>query len=132
MKKAYTKPEINEVKVAANQAIAACGVKISGYDNSWARGNNGQFGWKTPEEAWVAYNQHASFEYSETKNTQSPFVFPVYYGEGVDGQGQKIYGTFHDENRNGVMDNGEYIAWQKGDYEATASMLASGTAVVQS
>ena len=132
MKKTYVKPEVNEIEVAANQAVAACFISRSGYDNSWARGLNGQRGWPTEQQAWEAYNQHQSFEFTTVKNDSSPYVFPVYYGEGQDANGNLCYGTFHDENSNGIMDNGEYIAWQQGDYNATAAMLSSGMANINS
>lgn len=132
MKKTYVKPEVNEIEVAANQAVAACYVKCTGWDNSWARGNNGQFGWPTQEQAWEAYNQHESYTFTTTKGDGYPYVFPVYYGEGQDANGNACYGTFHDENSNGIMDNGEYVAWQQGDYNAIAGILSSGVANIAS
>ena len=128
MKKTYMKPEVNEIEVSANQAVAACSVRRSGYDNSWAWGINGQFGWPSEQQAWEAYDQHESFSFTNQKTDGSPYVFPVYYGECQDENGNPCYGTFHDENGNGIMDNGEYVAWQQGDYNVVAGMLSSGVA----
>lgn len=40
MKKAYVKPEVKKMKMAANQAIAACSkttVTASGWQNGWCQ-----------------------------------------------------------------------------------------------
>ncbi len=131
MKKTYVKPEVTEISVQPNQAVAACGLSVSGYDNSWARGVNGQLGWPDTQSAWDAYDQHESFSYSEN-SSDGLYVFPVIYGETVDANGNVAYGTFHDQNWNGFMDNGEYVAWQQGDYNAVADMFLTVSAPVNS
>lgn len=132
VKKQYIKPVVEEISIAANQAIAACGKIVTGYDNSFARGNNGQFGWPTAQEAWEAYDQYASYEYSNTYDptNQKPFIFPVVYCETIGPNGQLAYGTFHDTNGNGVMDNGEYFAWQQNDYNSVAGVAIGANAAV--
>ena len=136
MKKTYMKPEVNEIEVAANQAVAACYIKRSGYENSWQEKGNGKFGWPTEQMAWEAYNQHQSYTFtnspSEAAANNSPYVYPVYYGEGVDSNGNPCSGTFHDKNWNGIMDNGEYVADQQGDYNAIAGILSAGVANINS
>ncbi len=131
MKKTYTKPEVTEIAVQPNQAVAACGLSVSGYDNSWQRGNGGQYGWADTESAWNAYSQHANYTYSENPDS-GLFVFPIVYGETIDANGTVSYGTFYDHNWNGIMDGNEYIAWQQGDYTTISSAFQNGSAPVNS
>lgn len=142
MKKNYMKPEVNEIEVAANQAIAKCGRYVVGYENSWTRGNGegrGKYGYRTPQLAWDAYDHHDWYNMTsvpggvpgkaefQQQNTNGPYIYNVMYVENM-ADGVKTGGTFNDLNNNGVMDAGEYISWQEGNWNQALIDVATGAA----
>lgn len=144
MKKNYMKPEVNEIAVEANQAIATCGNYQVGYENSSTRGcgqSSGRLGYQSIDAAWAAYD-HADWYNMTTQEggvlgkaefnqdtTYGPWVYKIGYAETyVDGV--KTCGTYNDLNSNGVMDGGEYQCWQEGDYNAWAAVASGAAAAV--
>lgn len=148
MKKTYMKPEVNEIEVAANQAVAACGMWRCGYENSSTRGvgqGSGKYGYSTTDAAWKAYNQYEMYNFTTQKGgipgkpeynqqyTNGPWVYNVMYAEGIDPNGKPFAGTFNDLNSNGIWDSDDYNAWQTGDYNAWVDVCkGNATAVVNS
>lgn len=116
MKKNYMKPEVSEVAVEANQAIAACninkGVRCSGeYGTFYA----------TPEEAWAANMNGHTYQHTD-ENGQGTSerdwypvgqgeaghdIFPVYVISGTHADGSSWKYWFEDVNGNGIYDSGE-------------------------
>lgn len=87
MKKAYVTPEIKEIKIMANQAIAACSVSFAGWQNAWNRSSTG---YGSEAEARAAHDQ-------------AP-LFPIYYVEGNTSNGGVSSMYWEDQNSNGVWD----------------------------
>lgn len=108
MKKEYMKPEVNEIAVEANQAIAACAVVGYGFQLSdkWTD----QF-YKTEAEALAAQ--------PDPQSATRDIVFPVYTykADNYDFGTYKadIHGMWADTNKNGKMDDSDVVYNQQGD-----------------
>lgn len=114
MRKAYVTPEIKEIRIMANQAIAACSVTLAGWQNSWNRRSTG---YGSEEEARAAH-------------TQAP-IFPIYYVEGDTSNGGVSSMYWEDQNSNGVWDGQGVDNLQNGVnqwYELDTSGMAAGSA----
>lgn len=114
MKKAYVKPEVKKMKMAANQAIAACSkttVTASGWQNGWCQ--TGTM-YSSQEEARAAHN-----------SDNAP-IYPVYYIEGEWG-----HAYWNDANSGGVYN--DYCQSQQGNVPNDINgALTTSTAVSMS
>ena len=105
MKKTYVKPEVNEIEVAANQAVAACSFMTAYWQNSDCRQPNG---YPSKQAALDAQPDPAS--------STAYKVCPVYYYEYAQKQSEYYTaqgsGYWEDWNENGVYDGGDIIQVQ--------------------
>ena len=105
MKKAYVKPEVKEIKMAANQAIAAC----SGWANSWSYNANGDVTLKLPNGAYKCFStadraRSGSNGYNTIDPTsQNVDAYPVYQYQ----DGPNNYGLWLDKDGDGSYDSDE-------------------------
>lgn len=127
MKKEYMKPEVNEIAVEANQAIAACAYISSGNMCNGDR-QYGSDGFPTAQEAWEhsncvsgSWQPHGSTTDGGATYTLDPvnttpythnnhWIFPTYH---MQGEGFEVW--IHDVNKNGIFDDGENSK-QTGDF----------------
>lgn len=119
MKKTYMKPEVNEIEVAANQAVAACYVKRLG----WQLSDKWDAKWyDTKEEAIAAQPDWAS--------STAGVVAPVYYYEASIDHGtwkEELHGSWADWNNNNVHDSGDVVYNQQGNVPSNLSTSWQGT-----
>ena len=125
MKKTYMKPEVNEIEVAANQAVAACGITASGFKCNGDR--SGTIGHASAEAAWRNSNcgiqPHGHAVVDENGQGTGMFdwdpvnmvygehykhwVFPTYGVSGTNSEGRPFTVYVDDVNNNGRLDSGE-------------------------
>lgn len=115
MKKTYNKPTIKEIKVEANQAIAACSLTATGYQLSdkWT-----DVFYETEEAALAAQ--------PDWQSATKDIIFPVYTYEAdqYDFGSYKadISGMWADTNKNGNMDDSDIVYNQQGNRPTIAGL----------
>ena len=102
MKKTYVKPEVNEIEVAANQAVAACTLAQSGWQNWDNRSSTGYLNKQAAIDAQPDWASSTAYK-----------VCPMYYYEYAQKQNDNYTaqgsGYWEDWNENGVYDGGDII-----------------------
>lgn len=116
MKKIYEKPEIQEIRVEANQAIAACSMTLLGYQNSDKRAN----------PCYSSY-QEAYDAQPDPQSASAYRICPVYRVEETIKheywtETRSVY--WEDWNNNGVYDSGDNVNNQQGNLPS--GMTGSG------
>ena len=113
MKKTYMKPEVNEIEVSANQAVAACGVRTGYrcYGERWDISGSAQEAWNKNEGGHSEYPGGVQ-TWAELRTTpetafNSHYVFPVFTISGTNEAGRSFSVTVDDLNNNGILDSGE-------------------------
>lgn len=124
MRKVYAKPEVQEIRVEANQAIAACSVSLLGYQNCDKRGN-----------PWYSSYKEAYDAQPDAKSASAYKICPVYRVEETIKhecwtETRSVY--WEDWNNNGVYDCGDNVSNQQGKLPTGMSKCASGGAVMNS
>lgn len=129
MKKEYMKPEVNEIAVEANQAIAACAVSDGGFMCSGSR-VQGANGYPTAQAAWEqsscvsgSNEPHGSTVDGGAHWTLDPvnyevgghkqhWIFPVSFVSGVHPVNDQPFSFWvHDVNRDGKLSGYEEISY---------------------
>lgn len=93
MKKTYMKPEVNEIEVSANQAVAGCYLKTVGW----------QLNDQHSSTMYGSYEEAVAHQPDDASSTAYQ-IAPVYYYEGVIENSRECHGYWIDWNNNGVWD----------------------------
>lgn len=125
MKKAYAKPEVVQIKLEANQAIAACSSSLIGWQNSDKRKSN----------PWYGSYQEAYDAQPDPQSASAYTICPVYH---VTETIEHEYWTetrevdWEDWNSNGIYDSGDNVYNQKGNLPTGMAGGSAGGAVMNS
>ena len=119
MKKTYMMPEVSEIEVSANQAVAGCRVMMKYWQNS---DNRNPTGYPSRQAALDAQPDWAS--------STAGKVCPVYYYEYAQKQSEYYTaegsGYWEDWNENGVYDGGDNIQNQVNNVPSDLSVNWGG------
>ena len=125
MKKAYVKPEVKEIKMAANQAIAACA------ETCWVNNDNQTLNANKSELEAQGYKIGLNGG-NTTGSITEKVVWPVYQYDGSkdhDTWIETFSGAWHDKNYNGVYDKGDSVSNQSGNIPDGLALGKYGVAV---